>query len=392
MHDWLPRRRRVHTTCRGVVPVVAVVLAAAVPCATADAQAVPAVAPAVTVVGDSVIVTGQPFGRATIQVTRPDALTGKPVVIGMFSGFAHPSGPFTVNTTTPTPLNPNGDCWQAGALSQALTPDIRPGDTVTVARQPGLLGGSATSTGVTVPANGPPGTPGPIPACRSIAPFAQNAVTAAPKSVSGGPIEVSGVSQPLATGVSSSVTDGARSTAPVDVAPNPDGSWSAQVPAAQVGPLANGPLTVNPVFAVPDVSTGAPAHIVGDTISVQKASAGQTTAPGSQRPAPNSAKTRVSRLRVQSRISLASARRDGLRASFVVPQGARVIGVRLLRGKRTVLGSVVPAGKAGARQTVRLGGAALRRVLGRGRYVLAVSAGPSRNRLGTPVLRTIRVR
>jgi hypothetical protein len=395
MHDRLPLRRRVRITCRRVVPVAAVVLAAAVPGTRADAQAVPplgpAVAPSVNVIGDSVIVTGQPYGRATIQVTRPDAMTGKPVVIGLFSGMANPNGPFSVNTTTPTALNPDGDCWQAGALSQALTPDIRPGDTVTVAGQPGLFGGSSSSTSVTVPANGPDVPRGPIPACRSVAPFAQNAVTAGPRSVSGAAIEVSGVSQPLATGVSSSVTDGARSTPPVDVAPNADGTWSAKVPAARVDALANGSLTVNPVFAVPDVSTGAPAHIVGGTISVQKTSAGQATGSGSRQPGTKSARPRVSRLRVQSWISLANARRDGLRATFVVPHGARVIGVRLLLGKRTVLRSVVPAAKAGTRQTVRLAGAALR-VLHRGRYVLAVSAGPSRNRLGASVLRTISVR
>jgi hypothetical protein len=388
MHDRLPRRRRVRTTCRRVVPVAAVVLAVAVPCASADAQA----GTSVNVIGDSVIVTGQPFGRATIQVTRPDALNGTPVVIGTFSGFANPSGPFTVNTTTPTALSPNGDCWQAGALSQALTPDIRPGDTVTVASQSGVLGGSASSTSVTVPADGPDVARGPIPACQSIAPFAQNAVTAGPKSVSGGPIDVSGVSQPLATGISTSVTDGTRATAPVDVAPKADGTWAASTPPAQVDRLANGSVAVNPVFAVPDVSTGAPAHILGAPISVDKAGGGQSTGAGSSGSGKKGATGRVSRLRVQSAISLAGARRNGLRASFVVPHGARVISVRLLLGKRTVLRSVVPAGKAGTRQTVRLGGAALRRVLHRGRYTLALSAGPSRNRLGTPVRATIGVR
>jgi hypothetical protein len=390
MHDWRPRRRRVPITRRRVLPVAAVVLAAAIPFASADAQAT-----SVNVVGDSVIVTGQPFGNASIQVTRPDALTGKPVVIGFFSGRADSIGPFTVNTTTQTALSPNGDCWQAGALSQALTPDIRPGDTVTFSAQPGVLGGSSDSASARVPANAPDEPSGPIPSCRSSAPFAENAVTAGPKSVSGGPIAVSGVAQPLATGVSSFITDGARSTSAVDAAPNPDGTWSATIPAAQVETLANGSLTVSPVFAVPDLSTGAPAHVAGDVISVEKTRAGHATAPGSQPGSQGSGKAtgapRVSKLRVQSRVSIAAARRDGVRASFVVPNGARVIGVQLLRGKRTVFRSTVPAGKAGTTQTVRLRGAALRRVLRRGRYTLALSAGPSRNRLGTSVRRTIRV-
>jgi hypothetical protein len=101
---------------------------------------------------------------------------------------------------------------------------------------------------------------------------------------------------------------------------------------------------------------------------------------------------RVSGLRVQARVSLASALRGGLRASFVVPDGARVVSARLMLGKRTVFRSVVPAAKAGTRQTVRLRGAGLRRVLRPGRYTLALSAGPSSARLGAAVLTTIRVR
>jgi hypothetical protein len=276
-----------------------------------------------------------------------------------------------------------------------VTPDIRPGDTVTVTGPPDPLGGSSSSTSVTVPADGAGGGRGPIPACRDIAPFAENAVTAAPKTVTGGPIQLSGVSEPLATGVSSSVTDGSRSTAPVDVAPSADGTWSATIPAAQVDTLADGSLTVVPVFAVPDVSTGAPAHIAGVPISLHKARAGKTSGgaakPNATQEGRAVGRARISSLRVESPISLARARR-GLQASFVVPSGARVIGVRLLLGKRTVLTSVVRARKAGKRQTVRLAGKALRRVLRRGRYTLAVSAGPSRSDLGTPVLRTIRVR
>jgi hypothetical protein len=391
MHAPLLCRRR-------VVALAAVVVAAAVSCAPAAAQLVPTT---LTVVGDSVIVAGQPFGRATVRVTRPDAVTGKPVVIGLYSGDANPSTPFTVNTTVPNAVSPGGDCWQSGALSQALTPDIRPGDTVTVAGDPSPFGGTPPSTSVTVPPDGPSGDGGPIPECRSIAPFAQNAVTAVPTSVTGGPIEVSGISQPLATGVSSSVSDGKRSTAPVEVTPNADGTWSSAISAAQVDPLANGSLAVQPVFAVPDVSTGATAHIAGAPISTQKEGSGQAggdpaTGPAS-RPGANVDGARggvrpVSRLQVQSPISIVRARRDGLSPSFIVPQGARVIDVRLSLGKRTVLHRRARARNAGARQVIRLRGLALRRVLRPGRYTLAVRAGASRDRLGTAVLSTIRVR
>jgi hypothetical protein len=229
-----------------------------------------------------------------------------------------------------------------------------------------------------------------------VAPFAQNAVTDAPKTVAGGSFAVSGVAQPLATDVAASVTDGSRSTAPVDVAPNSDGTWSATIPSDQVGTLAGGALTVTPVFAVPDVSTGAPAHIAGVPISLQNApaaavaGAAQSSGAASTPATPQgkaSAHPRVSSVRLTSPISLARAR-DGLRASFVVPAGARVIDVRLLLGKRTVVRRVVSAGKAGKRQTVVLSGKALRR----GRYTLALRSGSSRTQLGTSVLRTIRVR
>ena len=92
-----------------------------------------AASPNIAIAGDSVLATSLPsFGTTTVEATRPDAVTGAPVVIGVFSGNGNQFGPFSVNTTTPTPLNPGGDCWQKGALSQALTPDLRPGDTVTV--------------------------------------------------------------------------------------------------------------------------------------------------------------------------------------------------------------------------------------------------------------------
>ncbi|HEV7752780.1 MAG TPA: hypothetical protein VGO71_14650 [Baekduia sp.] len=396
---------------RRALPTAAVVLASAVVAGPAWGDTT------VNVVGDSVIVTDPPSGPATVEVTRPDALTGRPVVIGYYSGTANGPLPLTVNTTTSTPLSPNGDCWQQGALSQALTPDIRPGDTVTVAAQPGPFGTPAPAS-VRVPADGPPGSGGPIPSCASVAPFAQNAVTAAPSTIGGGPLTVSGVAQPLATDLAATVTDGHSSTAPVHAAPAADGTWSATIPADQVGALAAGTLTITPVFAVPDVATGAAAHIAGVPISLQLAptatpsgDAGSSAAAAPQGAAPGAAPSagsappqggpssgpasmggatpgqRVSGIRVQSPISLARAR-AGLRPSFVVPAGARVIDVRLLLGRRTIVHRVVSAGPAGKRQTVALSGRTLRR----GRYTLAVRSGISHTRLRAPVLWTIRVR
>jgi hypothetical protein len=342
-----------------------------------------AAAPAVTVVGDSVLVAGSSFGDTTLRVTRPDALTGAPVVIGQYEGLASPSAPFSVNTTVPTPLRPNGDCWQKGALASALTPDLRPGDTVTLT-QAGLVGSASSSTSVAVTAEAVEGATGPIPACRQIAPWARNAVTGRPDRVAGGPMALSGVAQPFARRVSVSANDGATATAPVAATPAQDGTWSATIPAGEVRRLASGTVTVNPVFEVPDVSTGAAAHITGAGAELSKSHSANGPGGGN-----NGGGVRVRSLRGPARISLGSARRNGIRASFVVPADARVVRVQLDRGRRALVRRDVPAGTSGTRQIVRLRGPRLRRVLHRGRFRLAVRAGTSRSQLGPPVTRAI---
>jgi hypothetical protein len=257
--------------------VAAALLAAAGPAGTAQAAA----PPQITVVGDSVIVSGLATGRATIRVTRPDARTKAPVVIGEFSGVASDSLPFSVNTTAPDLLYiATGDCWQAGALhlpgGVGLTPDIRPGDTVAVVGGPSLMVVRGSGSG----------TPrGPIAGCAPTSVFAENAVTGTPSSIANAKLVVSGVAQPLTTGVSVSVSDGRRSTAPVDVVPTA-GRWRATIPAAQVERLAKGTLTVTAVFAVPDISTGAVAHIRGAARTVQK-TVGPTLGQGEARRPPH---------------------------------------------------------------------------------------------------------
>ncbi|MEA2144765.1 MAG: hypothetical protein QOG59_352, partial [Solirubrobacteraceae bacterium] len=167
----VPRRR----TTRLIASAAATLIASAVAAAPAVASG-----PTIAVTGDSVLATSLPsFGTATIDATRPDALTGAPVVIGLLSGTANPFTPFSVNTTTPTPMNPAGDCWQKGALSQALTPDLQPGDTVTLT-QASLFGGGTTSTSVTVQSAAKGTTLGPISGCSGIAPWARNAITSGP--------------------------------------------------------------------------------------------------------------------------------------------------------------------------------------------------------------------
>jgi hypothetical protein len=351
--------------------------------------------PTIAVAGDSILVTGQSFGPTTVQATRPDAVTGKPVVIGQYEGSASDLTPFSVNTTTPTPLKPDGDCWQKGALASAVTPDLQPGDTVTVT-QAARFGGRSSSTSVAVTPDAVAGAVGPIPACRDIAPFARNAVTVRPDSVAGGPIGLSGVAQPFATGVALTATDGTVSTAPVGVGAAQDGTWSATIPADQIGRLAVGPLTVTPVFEVPDVRTGAMAHIAGLAVQLSKLRANSKSGAGAPGEGGSSghgaAAMRVASLRKPGHIGLERARRKGIRASFVVPAGAQVVRVQLKRGGKTLTQRVVPAGKAHSRQTVRLRGARLRRVLHTGRFRLAVSVGPSIDQLGPPVTGAIVIR
>lgn len=236
--------------------------------------------PTIVISGDSVLATSLPsFGQAMVNVTRPDAITGAPVVIGVFSRFGDPLTPFSVNTTTPTPLNPTGDCWQQGALTEALTPDLQPGDTVTVS-QGGLLGSGSTSASTVVTTGDLSNAIlGPVSGCSSVAPWARNEITSAPRTVaSGAALTVSGVAQPLATEVSVSASDGSKTSDPVSVAPAADGSWTATIPAAKLAPLANSDLSVTPVMAVPDAVTGAQALIAGVGARVGK------SAPASGKP------------------------------------------------------------------------------------------------------------
>jgi hypothetical protein len=360
-----------------------------------------------------VLATSLPsFGQATIEVTRPDALTGGPVVIGLFSGGGNPFTPFSVNMTTPTPLNPSGDCWQRGALPQALTPDLQPGDTVALT-QAGFFGSGSSSTSVAVqPAGsntaGSNTIPGPISGCSGIAPWARNAITSDPGTVTDDPITVSGVAQPLATGVSVSATDGTHTTTPVTATPASDGSWTATIPASRLRALANTTLTVTPLIAVPDVSTGAQAHIAGVGLTFKKSGSAPATTPGNGGTGANPTQpttprqpsgshngrvpARVIGLRASSTLTLARARRDGIQASFILPAGAKIVRVELLHGKNRLFVGTARARTGGSRQTVLLRSQRLSRVLRAGDYTIAVQVGTGRSTLGPTATRAVRIR
>lgn len=348
---------------------------------------------------DAVIATGIPFGPTTAQVMRPDALTGAPVVIGQYVATASIL-PFTINMTTPTAFDPDGDCWGAGALTLptgiGLTPDIRSGDTVALSSGKRLV----------VPAGSDTAAGGPGVGCGDITTYAFNAV----KTLAGGSgtdLAVSGVAQPLATGVAVRATDGGRATVPVAATLAEDGTWTATIPAAALARLADGAIIVEGIYSIPDVSTTAPAHIKGVpgtfTQRTPRSDPPKVAAPTPVPDAPVAAVPdlpapqppaigRVTSVRVPTQIRLASARKGGLKVSFIVPAGVQVARVQLTRGGRTVLAKVVASATPGSRQTVKLTGSQLKRVLRRGRYTLSVAAGPSRTSLGATVERTVRVR
>jgi hypothetical protein len=404
-----PRRLR-HLS--GPATVAGVLIATGALSSSAVAQAAPAASSSggttIVVSGDSVVATSLPsFGPTTINVTRVDAITGAPVVIGVESGMGNSYTPFSANSITPTPLDPSGDCWQRGALSEALTPDIQPGDKVTVS-QTGLFGGAgASSSTVVQPSDETGAVPGPIAGCASLAPWARNAITGAPGTVAAGSdLTVSGVAQPLATDVSVSASDGKTTTTPSSTSPAANGSWSVTIPASALARLANGNLTVTPVMAVPDVGTGASAHIAGVGMTVQKAGsstesssssgAGQsapanpTTSTATSTATTTKATARVTAVKAPRKISLASARRYGIKVSFVVPSGVHVVQVQLRERGKSVYTAYVTSHRAGTRQWFTIPAKEAER-LHAARYTLAVKAGWSRSTLGTARTGAIRI-
>jgi hypothetical protein len=91
-------------------------------------------------------------------------------------------------------------------------------------------------------------------------------------------------------------------------------------------------------------------------------------------------------LRVPAHVALATARAEGIGASFVPRPGALVAEVRLSAGGRLVARRVV-AVRAGRRETAHVRAHALRR----GAYELSVRAGAGRATFGPPVVARVRV-
>jgi hypothetical protein len=367
-----------------LAPLAVAALATAAFAAPAGAQTT-ASPIAIDAAHDSVSVSGLGIGQATLQVSRPDAMTGKPVVIGHYSAFSFPGRPFTVNTTAPSGLLPNGDCWQAGGVklpgNAGIVPDMLPGDTVSIGGQSVKV----PSAGFDLSAK----TGGPIKGCDAVSTWGRNMVTDASFASLGSDLTVSGQAQPLTTGVQVTATDGANTSTPVDATMGANGAWTATIPAADLAGLSDGSLNVNGIYAVPDVASGTTAHILGRTLSVDKQTPAAAPAPApAPAPATPAAKPsiKLSGLLLPSKIGLTSARAGKLKVSFVVPTAAKYVRVRLARPGHTALLMIAPAAQSGSRQTVRLTGSKLK-TLTAGRYTITVGAGATKTQLGKPVLR-----
>jgi hypothetical protein len=341
---------------------------------------------------DSVQVTGLPLGMATLQITRPDLKTGQPVVTGQYQGLALLGLPFGVNTTAPTLFTPTGDCWQKGALSlggdMGLTPDILPGDTVSVTGGPTLTVPAQTAAG-----DGTLG--GPIAGCDKLSLWGRNEVKSADFAAPGGDLAVAGHAQPGTKSVTVTATDANDVTteaAPATLAD--DGSYSATIPAGALAQLADGPLNVAADYTVPDVATGALADIGGPTLSVDKQTPEAPEPQPEPGPAPQvdapAAKIVLHGLLAKKKITLRSLRAGKLRASFVVPTGANYVRVRLSKNRTTKAKIIAPAAAPGTRQTIALTGV---RKPKRGLYTITVLASPVRTMFVGDVLRAqVRVR
>lgn len=104
----------------------------------------------------------------------------------------------------------------------------------------------------------------------------------------------------------------------------------------------------------------------------------------------------VSSLRARSRVRLRSARRSGIRVSFVAPEGANVVRVQLFRGSRSAQADqpvgerTVQLSRTG-RHAVRINARSVRRALRRGVYRIVISAGQSEDSLNQAVGKRIRI-
>ena len=218
----------------------------------------------VVIHGRAVSETGGPvpLGRMEQRIVDPALLP----FLGKRDVRAPGSG--TLSYDPVGPANPDGTRWTArytslGAAAQTAADG-----------QTRILAWTATNAagdrlGLTIFEAGEVGGPG-FGGCPM---GARNAVTApgtlnATELAAGAPdVLIKGAAQPDATDVALKISDG-TSTVDVPAVPVAGGTWSAAVPAAQLAPLADGPLTVAGTYTLPaGTITGSELTIVKDTVA-----------------------------------------------------------------------------------------------------------------------------
>ena len=218
----------------------------------------------VVIHGRAVSATGGPIalGNMEQRIVEPALLP----FVGKRDVRAPGNGTLTYDPVGPS--NPDGTRWTArytslGAAAQTAADG-----------QTRIMSWDATNAagdrlGLTIFEAGEVGGPG-FGGCPL---GARNAVTS-PGTLNGAELAagapdvvIKGAAQPDATLATLAITDG-TSTVDVPAVPVVGGAWSAAVPAAQLAPLADGPLTVKGTYTVPGGTiTGSELTIVKDTVA-----------------------------------------------------------------------------------------------------------------------------
>src|SRR3954470_5560307 len=218
----------------------------------------------VVIHGRAVSATGGPLplGNMEQRIVEPALLP----FVGKRDVRAPGSG--TLSYDPVGPANPDGTRWTARYASLGAAAQVAAdGQTRIMSWMRTTAAGDRS--GLTIFEAGKVGGPG-LGGCPQgarnavISPGTLNATELAPGAAD---VVIKGASQPDATLVALSITDGSA-TVDVPAVPVAGGTWTAPVPAAQLAPFADGPLTVRGTYTVPGGTiTGSELTIVKDTVA-----------------------------------------------------------------------------------------------------------------------------
>ncbi len=136
----------------------------------------------------------------------------------------------------------------------------------------------------------------------------------------------------------------------------------------------------------------APAAAGGGGAAAPAGATGTAPAPGATAPALVARLALARPAVVSPGIRVATLATAGVRVRVAVPAGATLVRLRILTTQGKQLVQVFRPAAGGTSLKVRLRSRQIRRALHRGRFVLEVTPGTARNRLGKPSRTTFRVR